>query len=265
MINKKLCMIAPEDLDSKEFFGYHREVVYDIVFGGGVCVEDTFKIINYPDLTLEEAKAFFDAHYRDNPKLMRSRSGKPFFDGKDLYLLNRYITQYTGVPLYYDTAYSNPVNNRVADQVADFLMEVKGWAKVQNQIICSDPDCYRRFFDYASKGYFIKLTPYELHFDYGQDKFISISNTLRERLYYEDKEVCDSVARNVSTFRDRYFMQQVVEDRERRNRAIEEERSRQAAQTTETEPAEEVVETTSNDGETKLTPDAPAPTDNPVQ
>jgi len=222
METKRLCLIAPKNLENKEFFGYHREVVYDLVFGGGVAVKETFDVLNDINLTHEGAKAFYDTYLKNNNCMPRTSTGKPFFTCTDLYMLNRYITSYIGTPLVYDEKFSNPVNNRIAEYITDFLVEAKGWAKVQDKIYTADPSSYVDLFDYASKGYLIELAKYELHFVPEQDKFISISNELRERLYEEDKEVYDSVACNLAQYRTKYFREQIACEKPPKTDGLEE-------------------------------------------
>ena len=218
MFEKKLCLIAPEHLDSTEFFGFHREAINDILFCGGNNVAEIFKVLNYKGLTREQAEQFFNGYMKDNPNLARTSDGKPYFDSRDLYLFNKYITTYVGAPLPYNKYLTNPVDNTVADYVVDFLVFARGWSKVQDRIYTSDPDCYKRFFDYSRKGYYIQLYSHELHFDYGQERFMAIDNALRERLYYEDKEICDRMADKLAGYRTVSYREKLVEDVQIKNR-----------------------------------------------
>ena len=210
---KKLSLIAPEERGSKEYFGYHREAVLDAVFGGGVCIKETFDLLNNPNLTLDEAKAFFAEHYEGNEKMM--------VDGRDLYILNRYINDYVGVPLFYNEKSPMPVNNTVGDYIVDFLVDVKGWAKVQDRIYTADPESYRRFFEYATKGYYINLKNYALKYDFLSEKFVTIDNARRAYMYTEDRELCEKVAHSLSTARVTIFRDAVLSDTERKIRARE--------------------------------------------
>ncbi len=214
---KKLSLIAPEERDSKEYFGYHREAVLDAVFGGGVAVKEMFEILNDKDLTLDRAKAFFAEHYEGNDKMM--------IDGRDIFLLNRYINDYIGVPLFYNEKSPQPINNTVGDYVVDFLIDVKGWAKVQDRIYTSDPDSYRRFFDYACKGYYIDLRSYALKYDFLEGKFVTIDNNRRAYMYHDDKELCDRMASELSSARTTFFRDAVLRDTERKIRLREEAQS----------------------------------------
>ena len=211
---KKLSLIAPEERDSKKYFGYHREAVLDAVFGGGVCIKETFDLLNNPNLTLDEAKTFFAEHYKGNEKMM--------VDGRDLYILNWYINDYVGVPLFYNEKSHMPVDNTVGDYIVDFLVDVKGWAKVQDRIYTADPESYRRFFEYATKGYYINLKNYALKYDFLSEKFVTIDNTRRAYMYTEDRELCEKVAHSLSTARVTIFRDAVRNDPGKNVRAGEE-------------------------------------------
>lgn len=210
---KKLSLIAPEECGSKEYFGYHREAVYDVVFGGGVAVKEMFDVLNDPNLTLEQAKAFYQATYAGNDKML--------LDGRDIFILNRYINEYVQVPLFYDDKAPNPVNNRVGDYLVDFLVDVKGWAKVQDRIYTADPESYRRFFDLACKGYYINLSNHALKYDFLASKFVAIDNSKREYLYYDDKQLCDEMASKLASARVEIFREAVLSDTERKVRLRE--------------------------------------------
>lgn len=216
MGTKRLCLIAPKYLEQREFFGYHRDVILDLVFAGGVALKETFKLLNDPNLTKEKAIDFYYTYLDSANKIPKTSRGTPFFSCTDFYKLNRYITQYIGSPLVYDEKYVNPVNNRVAEYITDYLVEAGGWAKVQDKIYTADPSAYTELFAYASKGYYIDLAPYELHYMPESDKFLSVSNRLRERLYAEDKEIYDHEAEKLAVYRTRYFREQIIgEENER--------------------------------------------------
>ena len=210
---KKLSLIAPEEKGSKEYFGYHREAIYDIVFGGGVAIKEMFNVLNNPFLTLDQAKAFYKETYEGNENMM--------LDGRDIFILNRYINQYRGVPLYYDEQAENPINNSVGDYLVDFLVDVKGWAKVQDRIYTADPESYRRFFELACKGYYITLSNQALKYDFLSSNFVSIDNTKRQYLYSDDKILCDEMASKLASARVEIFRDAVLCDTERKIKARE--------------------------------------------
>lgn len=204
----KLALIAPENMGSQKYYGYHRDIIYDIVFGGGIALDQMFDLLNDSQLTLAQAEEFFKEHYKDNDKIV--------LNGSDIYVLNRYINDYIRVPLLYDKKSIQPVNNVVTDYLVDFLVEVKGWAKVQDRIYTAEPESYCRFFDYASKGYYIQLKPYALKYDFTLDEFITIDNNRRVYRYSEDKEICDRMAMSLSSARTELFRDMIIRDTERK-------------------------------------------------
>ncbi len=206
----KLCLIAPKShdpkKDSKRYFGYHRDAVYDIVFGRrDDLLEEMFAMFNKQGLTLDEARQYFDQNLKDNENVL--------INGTDLFLINRYLT-YMGVPLYYDQQYKNPVNNRVADQLVDYLVDVAGWAKVQDRIYTADLDSYIRFYDYATKGYYIDVKSESLMYDFQKDEFMVYDNKKYAPRYAEDKAFCDEAASRLASARVELFRGQVLRDTE---------------------------------------------------
>ena len=157
---------------------------------------------------------FFDQNLKDNENVL--------IGGTDLFLINRYLT-YMGVPLHYDQQYRNPVNNRVADQLVDYLVDVAGWAKVQDRIYTADLESYIRFYDYATKGYYIEVKNESLMYDFQGDKFMVYDNKKYAPRYAEDKAFCDEAAARLSSARVELFRDQVLRDTEIRNRVQTEE------------------------------------------
>ncbi len=203
VICKKLALISHEAQGMQEYFGFHRDIVRDIAFGGGVHLQETFELLNKKGLTLEEAESFFAEHFEGNEKIK--------LNGKDFFVLNRYINDYIRVPLLYEKFNPNPINNRVGDYIADFLVDVKGWAKVQDCIITTDPYAYTTYFDYAYKGYPLDIRNTALKFNFKEDRFDLIDNSRRIMQYSEDKELYETAASRLSHTRQEFYRRDLQE------------------------------------------------------
>ena len=101
-----------------------------------------------------------------------------------------------------------------AEQLVDYLVDVAGWAKVQDRIYTADLDSYIRFYDYATKGYYIEVKGESLMYDFQKDEFMVYDNKKYAPRYAEDKAFCDEAASRLASARVELFRGQVLRDTE---------------------------------------------------